>query len=123
MRLHHSVTAPGRIHIPGCSQAGTRIVKTASYAGHPRLPHIRHRQSWMAGPGPAMTQKQWPHVISPYFNAYAGLSGPPFAARLLEQMARTSRAMTVGERPLPEGCVNLSAVRCNLAGAWTRSFS
>src|SRR3954462_2531413 len=30
MRLHHSVTAPGRMHIPGCSQAGTGIVKTAS---------------------------------------------------------------------------------------------
>ncbi|MFL5284098.1 MAG: ABC transporter substrate-binding protein [Rhodopila sp.] len=28
--LHHSVTAPGRMHIPGCSQAGTGIVKTAS---------------------------------------------------------------------------------------------
>src|SRR6201995_1740602 len=32
MRLHHSVTVAGRMHIPGCNQAGSGIVKTASYA-------------------------------------------------------------------------------------------
>src|SRR4051812_37225917 len=29
-RLHHPVTAPGRMHLPGCREGGQRIVKTAS---------------------------------------------------------------------------------------------
>jgi hypothetical protein len=31
-----------------------------------------------------MTQKQWPHPISRYFDAYAGWSGPSAAARMAE---------------------------------------
>jgi hypothetical protein len=36
---------------------------------------FQHRQSWMAGPSPAMTQEQWPRGTSHYFNAYAAQAG------------------------------------------------
>ncbi len=90
------------------------------WPGHPGLWLARHRQSWVAGPSPAMTEggkpRPW-HEYSPpdaYPDAYGAWSGHPRLCLMPHRMSSVNAGTTAAALP-PSGAVATSSHACPAA--------